>query len=78
MEWWLRNLRAFLTCFNQHLPEGKILEVDFDGQSETAEVFKECMPGKYREVRCRLAGGFVFRRDRFTLNSDEENTGFEV
>ncbi|TVY45532.1 hypothetical protein LOCC1_G004884 [Lachnellula occidentalis] len=41
MESWLRFMRAFLSCFHQHLSEGKVLEVDFDGKSETADVVKE-------------------------------------
>ncbi|EPE25614.1 hypothetical protein GLAREA_01526 [Glarea lozoyensis ATCC 20868] len=78
MVWGFRSFREFLICFNQNLPEGKILEVDFDGKSETAEVFKECMPGRYREVRCHLASALVFRRGRFTLKSDQVDTGFDV
>ena len=79
MERWLRFIQAFLNCFHQHLSEGKVLEVDFDGKSETAEVVKECMLGGYREVRCRLSGDHMFRRGRFAYNSgywDDDDHGF--
>ena len=50
MERWFMFIRAFLNCFHQHLSEGKVLEVDFDGKSEIGEVVKECMLGRYCEV----------------------------
>jgi hypothetical protein len=79
MEKWLTFMRAFLNHFSQHLSEGKLLEVDFDGKSETGEVVKECMSGRYREVRCRLYGDLMFRRGRFSYSSgywDDDDHGF--
>ncbi|OBT39738.1 hypothetical protein VE00_09850 [Pseudogymnoascus sp. WSF 3629] len=76
---WFMFIRAFLNCFHQHLSEGRVLEVDFNGKSETGEVVKECMLGRYREVRCRLSGDLMFRRGRFSYNSgywDDDDHGF--
>jgi hypothetical protein len=40
---------------------------------------KEYVLGKYREVRCMVSDGFMFRRGRFSYNSgywDEDDYGF--
>ena len=79
MQSWFKFLRTFLNCFRQLL-NGKSLEVDFDGNKETGEVVKECMLGRYREVRCRFSGDLMFRRGRFSYSSgywdDDDNYGF--
>ncbi|TVY41311.1 hypothetical protein LSUB1_G004140 [Lachnellula subtilissima] len=78
MKSWFMFMRAFLNCFH-HLLEGKLLEVDFNGKTETGEVVKECMLGGYREVRCRLSGDLMFRRGPFSYNSgywDDDDRGF--
>ena len=78
MESWFMFMQAFLNCFH-HLLEGKLLEVDFNGKTETGEVVKECMFGGYREVRCRLSGDLIFRRGRFSYSSgywDDDYHGF--
>ncbi|KAL3420248.1 hypothetical protein PVAG01_08747 [Phlyctema vagabunda] len=70
MEGWRTFMRAFLNCFRQHLPEGRLLEVDFNGDSETGELVRDCMAGRYREVRCRLVGDVVFRRQLLSNKSN--------
>lgn len=78
MESWFTFMRAFLNCF-YHLLEGKLLEVDFNGESETGKAVKECMLGEYREVRCRLSVDLIFRRGPFSYNSgygDDDDQGF--
>jgi hypothetical protein len=78
MESWFMFMRAFLNCFH-HLLEGKLLEVDFNGKTETGDVVKECMLGGYREVRCGLSGDLIFQRGPFSYDSgywDDDYQGF--
>jgi hypothetical protein len=62
MDCWVKWIRPFLKCFGQHLSSGTVVQVDDDGRTETSELVKECLPGGYREVRCRLVGDLIFKR----------------
>ncbi|KAK0122556.1 hypothetical protein ONS96_009598 [Cadophora gregata f. sp. sojae] len=78
MEIWFKFLRAYLKCFHD-LMKGKLLEVDFDGKTETGDVVKECMLDGYREVRCKHSGDLIFRRGPYSYESgywDDDDHGF--
>ncbi|KFX96662.1 hypothetical protein O988_05224 [Pseudogymnoascus sp. VKM F-3808] len=66
---WLNWIRPFLQCFRRHLSKHTTVQIDGDGRLETMALIKECLPGGYREVRCRLAGDFIFKRGRFSWES---------
>ena len=69
MDCWLNWIRPFLQCFRRHLLKHTTVEIDGDGRVETMALIKECLPGGYREIRCRLVGDFIFRRGRFSWES---------
>ena len=70
MEIWAGWMKAFLECFAQHLHSTTRVEVDMDGRKETAELVEKFLPNGYRNVRCRFAGDFIFKRGRFMWGSD--------
>ena len=70
MEIWAEWMKAFLECFAQHLHSTTSVEVDMDGRKETAELVEKFLPNGYRNVRCRFAGDFIFKRGRFMWGSD--------
>ena len=69
MDRWLHWIRPFLECFNRHLRNTSVAEVDDDDRKETSDLIKESLKIGYRRVRCRLAGNLIFRRGPFSLES---------
>ncbi|KFY77553.1 hypothetical protein V498_09303 [Pseudogymnoascus sp. VKM F-4517 (FW-2822)] len=69
MDCWLNWIRPFLQCFRRHLSKHTTVQIDGDGRVEIMALIKKCLPSGYREVRCRLAGDFIFRRGRFSRES---------
>lgn len=59
---WERWLRSVMENFGRCLKDGTVVEVDVDGKEGTGEIIRQCLPGKCREVKCRLEGDRVHRR----------------
>jgi len=69
MDRWANWIKPYLQIFGQYLSKDSIVQVDINGQEETRELVKECLPCGYREIRCRHYGDMVFKRGRFSLKS---------
>lgn len=73
---WAEWIKPFLQCFGRYLAREVIVQVDINGQAETGELFEECLPHSYREIRCRHVGDVIFKRGRFSfysLYSDDDD-----
>lgn len=69
MERWVEWIMPFLQCIGQHMSKESVVQVDIDGQAETRELVKECLPHGYREIRCHYIGDLIFKRGRFSWES---------
>jgi hypothetical protein len=69
MDRWVKWIKPFLQCFGQYLSRENIVQVDINGEAETRELVKECLPHGYREIRCRHVGDIIFKRGRFSWES---------
>ena len=69
-ERWVEWMKPYLECFGKHLQRKTRVEVDVDDREETAELVQEFLLNGYQKVRCRLLGDFLFKRGRFSWDTE--------